>query len=105
MLSATSALLGDEWDFSLDGHADLQRARPIVDGDLEPVHELRPILGGLYIARRELGFRGDEADGPWEARAAGIREHRRLLAEPQARHIRFADVDIRPDVVEIRDDN
>ena len=39
----------------LNRHARLQNARLVVDIDANPVHQSRAFLGGLDVARRELG--------------------------------------------------
>ena len=87
----------------LDRHARLQHAVAVVGRDLDAVHELRALLRGLHVARRELRLRRDERDRPVEAAAAGVGDERRRLAEPQPRHERLVDVDVGPRVIEIGD--
>ena len=41
-------------------HALLQDAGAVVHGDLDAVDQLRSLVGGLHVARRELGARRDE---------------------------------------------
>ena len=52
--------------FGFDRHARFQHAVAVVDGDLDPIDELRPLVSGLHVPRCELGLRRDEGDRPVE---------------------------------------
>ena len=54
-------------------HAGLEDAGAVVHADLDAVHELRALFGGLHVARRELGLRRHERD---LARQGPRRRHR-----------------------------
>src|SRR5512139_554049 len=65
----------------LDRHPLLEDAAAVVNRHLDAVHELRPLLAGLHVARRELGLRGHEGHLSLDPGPAGIGEDPRLLAQ------------------------
>ena len=65
----TSAAKGN---LRLDGHAGLEHAVLVVDRHLHAVHELRPLVRRLHVARREFGLLRDVADRSGDARAGSV---------------------------------
>ena len=90
-------------ELRLDRHARLENAGLVVGRDLDAVHEFRALVGGLHVARRELGLRRDEGDRAGQP-LAGIGHERRGLADLQLRHQPLVDVEVGPRVIEIGDD-
>src|SRR6185436_17299617 len=72
---------GEPLDPHFDRHAIAQILRRISDRDLHREDLGRALIGGLYVARRELCLRRDGMDGPREGRPIGEHDGR-ILPEP-----------------------
>src|SRR5215212_8669334 len=70
--SVAAAVSAAKDDLRFDGHAAFQDAFAVIDGNLDSVDQLRPVVCGLDISRRELGFIGDLTDRPRDPVAACV---------------------------------
>ena len=75
-----SAHLRGRAEIDFDRHAGLEDALAVVDGDLDAIDELGALVGGLHVARRELGARAMNETRPGEP-IAGVGHDRRGLIE------------------------
>src|SRR6266566_4751692 len=89
----------------LDRHSGFQHTGAVVHSDLHAIHELRPVLGCLHVARSELGLCRDVADGARHPCSPRIGEHGARLSNTQTRHDWLVDEHIRPRVIQIGDDD
>src|SRR5712692_9456891 len=53
-----------QYQHSIRRHVRFQLMLRIIHFDLDPVHQLQPLLGSLYLLRRELRLRGDKRHPP-----------------------------------------
>src|SRR5437764_2436611 len=79
--SSAMGLLVAKWDLGLHGHSSFEDTGAVVDRHLHSINQLRALVGGLDIARREFCFRRDEAHGSRNSGAAGVGEQRGRLSE------------------------
>ena len=90
--------------FGLDRHPRLQHAVAVVDRDLDPIHEPRPLLGGLHVARRELG-RGEMKVIVPASRCPASVTSVTFCPTRSRGTTRLVDVHVRPRPTEVGDDN
>jgi hypothetical protein len=100
-LRALGPLRGDP-DRGVGRESRLEQALPVLDLDLDAEDKLDPVLLGLDVLGRELGFGRDEGDPAGKGAAGeGVDPDVRGVPEPDASDLQLGEVDHDIDAVEI----
>src|SRR5262245_3019318 len=87
-LNSMTAMGSGPRNLRFDGHPRLQHALTVVGGDFDAIDQLRPLLSGLDVSRRELRLRRDEGDRAVEP-LARVGHQGERLPQAQLRHDRL----------------
>src|SRR3990172_4597507 len=91
-------------DLGVRRHPRLQLLAGVIQRALDREDQLDPLLLGLDVLRRELGFGADEGDRPpVDLARVGVGAHLDRLPELDAAELGLGDVDLEPDAAEVGD--